>query len=87
MCRGQLARLPALPANARYVMHSNECYDWGAVGWLLLRSGKIDLSRFKYFVITNSSVRGPFLPPYISVSALTRSSSSIGTLVIHDLLK
>ena len=69
LCCGQVARLPILPTNARYILHKNECYDWGAVGWLLLRSGKIHLSRFKYFVVTNSSVRGPFLPPYIPVRA------------------
>jgi hypothetical protein len=34
-------RLPALPANARYVAHANECYDWGTFGWLLLRSGQV----------------------------------------------
>ncbi len=27
--------LPALPRNARYVVHKNECYDWGTFGWLL----------------------------------------------------
>ena len=27
--------LPLLPRNARYVMHANECYDWGTFGWLL----------------------------------------------------
>ena len=24
-----LAGLPVLPANARYVLHANECFDWG----------------------------------------------------------
>ncbi|KAL0029714.1 hypothetical protein WJX79_004145 [Trebouxia sp. C0005] len=59
------ARLPGLPDNAKYVQHKNECYDWGTVGWLLLHSGKVKMSEFKYFVITNSSVRGPFLPSYV----------------------
>jgi hypothetical protein len=29
------ARLPPLPPNARYVLHANECYDWGAYAWAL----------------------------------------------------
>jgi hypothetical protein len=28
-------RLPALPSNARYIWHQNECYDWGTFGWLV----------------------------------------------------
>lgn len=64
----QFARLPGLPDNAKYVQHKNECYDWGTVGWLLLHSGKVKMSEFKYFVITNSSVRGPFLPSYVQVN-------------------
>ena len=31
----ELDDLPLLPRNARYVMHANECYDWGTFGWLL----------------------------------------------------
>ena len=31
----ELDDLPLLPRNARYVMHVNECYDWGTFGWLL----------------------------------------------------
>ena len=27
--------LPALPPNLRFVLHVNECYDWGTLGWLL----------------------------------------------------
>ena len=71
----QFASLPKLPRNAKYIQHRNECYDWGALGWLLLRSGKVNMSKFTYFVITNSSVRGPFLPSYIQV----KQQSSGGT--------
>lgn len=28
-------RLPPLPANARFVLHQNECYDWGTYSWAL----------------------------------------------------
>lgn len=27
-------RLPRLPPNARYVLHENECYDWGTYAWV-----------------------------------------------------
>lgn len=30
-------QLPVLPANARYMHHANECYDWGTFGWVLQR--------------------------------------------------
>ena len=62
-------RLPSLPANARYVLHINECMDWGTVGWLLLlpesHPDHVDTSRYRYFFLLNSSVRGPFLPAYL----------------------
>ena len=60
-------KLPSLPSNAQYVYHENECYDWGTFGWLL-DSGHVDASKFQYFIFMNSSVRGPFLPPYWPVS-------------------
>lgn len=28
-------RLPALPSNAEYALHRNECYDWGTYEWAL----------------------------------------------------
>ncbi|KAL0053416.1 hypothetical protein WJX82_005424 [Trebouxia sp. C0006] len=60
-----LEKLPRLPPNAKYVQHKNECYDWGTFGWLLLKSGHVSPSKYKFIVLTNSSVRGPYLPPYI----------------------
>eukprot|EP00892_Ulva_mutabilis_P000943 jgi/Ulvmu1/1084/UM105_0043.1 len=56
--------LPQLPANARYVRHENRCYDWGTFGWAL-QSGVVSTEGYKYFIFLNSSVRGPFLPPYL----------------------
>ncbi len=47
----------------RYEFHENRCFDWGTVGWTL-RSGKVDITGYKYFIIMNSSVRGPFTPAY-----------------------
>lgn len=58
----QLEKLPRLPPNAKYVQHKNECYDWGTFGWLLLKSGHVSPSKYKFIVLTNSSVRGPYLP-------------------------
>ena len=55
--------LPALPSNARYVLHANACYDWGTMGWLL-SSGRVDASKYKFLLFLNSSTRGPFLPAY-----------------------
>lgn len=53
-----------MPVN-RYEFHENRCFDWGTVGWAL-RSGKVDITGYKYFIIMNSSVRGPFTPAYFS---------------------
>lgn len=55
--------LPTLPPNAKYIKHTNECYDWGTIGWVL-QSGYADPSIYRYFIFMNSSVRGPFIPPY-----------------------
>ena len=55
-----------LPSNARILTHANQCYDWGTFGWLL-RSGDVTVKKYKYFVLLNSSVRGPYLPVYVPV--------------------
>ena len=46
-------------------LSSQRCRDLGSIGWLLFESGKVQLSRYKYFVFVNPSVRGPFVPSYI----------------------
>lgn len=56
--------LPKLPANARYLMHPNQCYDWGTFGWAI-NSTHVNASRYQYFIFMNSSVRGPFMPSYL----------------------
>lgn len=63
----QKVTLPKLPKHARYVRHTNRCYDWGTFGWLLL-SGKVDPRQYRYYFFINCSVRGPFLPSYAQVS-------------------
>ncbi len=55
--------LPPLPRNGKYVRHTNECFDWGTVGWAI-KEGHAQPHLYKYFIVMNSSVRGPFLPPY-----------------------
>ncbi len=66
----QNVSLPELPMHAQYVPHANECYDWGSYGWLLLRSGHVNVTAYRYFFFINSSVRGPFMPAYARVRGL-----------------
>lgn len=61
--------LPALPSNARMVFHDNRCFDWGTFGWALT-AGIQNVAAYKHIIFMNSSVRGPFLPPYWPVSFL-----------------
>lgn len=65
----QTSLLPPLPPHARYLFHENVCYDWGTFGWLLMESGHVDYRRYRYFFFINSSVRGPYMPPYARVRA------------------
>lgn len=74
----QLPRLPK--GNAHYIQHENKCYDYGSIGWFFDKytfnnpwrneasitntNLRFDLARYKYFIFMNSSIRGPFLPPY-----------------------
>jgi hypothetical protein len=76
----QEVELPPLPANAKYVYHPNECYDWGTIGWLLFESKIVKAARYKYFIIVNSSVRGPFLPPVVPVSRESPPTARLGDL-------
>ncbi|CAF4827472.1 unnamed protein product [Rotaria sp. Silwood1] len=55
--------LPKLPSNAHYIQHENECYDFGTVGWFLSQN-IINISLYKYFILMNASVRGPFFATY-----------------------
>lgn len=60
------ASLPQLPRNARYLFHENKCYDWGTFGWVFEET-KVNTNLYKSIIFMNSSVRGPFLPPYFPV--------------------
>lgn len=63
--------------NAHYIQHENKCFDFGTYGWFFneftfgnpwtnqkQQSTKINIKKYKYFIFINSSVRGPFFPPY-----------------------
>ena len=70
--RGETAwrgELPALPPNARYVLHQNECFDWGTFGWLIrlppTHADAVNASAYRYFITLNTSIRGPFLPQFL----------------------
>lgn len=61
------------PPTLQILIHKNECYDIGTLGWFFA-SGTVELSSYKYFIFLNASVRGPFLPAYWPVSAGALSS-------------
>ena len=55
----------SLTPRARLSARTND--RQGTFGWLLLHSGLVDRRRYRFFVFVNSSVRGPFMPPYAQV--------------------
>lgn len=57
--------LEKVPPQSIVLTHKNECYDTGTFGWALSHSLVSPLlSSYKYFLMLNSSVRGPFLQPF-----------------------
>ena len=77
------SELPPLPPNALYVQHENECLDWGTASWALAlphnHSAHVDPTAYRYFIILNSSVRGPLLPSWLdSASDLDHSAQCSG---------
>lgn len=59
--------LPDLPANAEY-LSIRGCYELGHVGKVLagLSTVQVHINQYEYFVWVDSSVRGPFLPSYLT---------------------
>lgn len=50
------------PSHVTILHRPNACYDWGAFGWALQHPTVTERSAgYKYWVMLNSSVRGPFL--------------------------
>ena len=65
---GPLPQLPPLVGiRAKYLLHENVCFDWGAFGWAI-RNGFVRVTKYTHFVFVNSSVRGPFVPTYVRES-------------------
>lgn len=58
---------PPFPAHVLQLVKEGECYSWGAFGWLL-NSGKVAVKKYRFFVLVDASVRGPFIAPYVPVS-------------------
>ncbi len=59
--------LPDLPVNAEY-FSIRGCYELGHVGQVLsgLSKVQVNIKKYQYFVWLDSSVRGPFLPSYLT---------------------
>lgn len=75
-------KLPILPSNAHYIHHENKCFDLGTVGWFLA-SNTVDTTKYKYLIVLNSSVRGPFIVAYYDSSVWYR----IFTRRLNDQIK
>ncbi|CAF1408254.1 unnamed protein product [Adineta ricciae] len=71
--------MPPIPkSNAFYLQHENKCFDYGTIGWFFdtytighpwkqtspAIANPVNLRKYKYFIFMNSSIRGPFFPPY-----------------------
>lgn len=57
--------LMKVPPRSIVLPHKNKCYDTGTFGWALTHPSVSPLvPSYKYFVMLNSSVRGPFLQPF-----------------------
>ncbi|CAF4844162.1 unnamed protein product, partial [Rotaria sp. Silwood1] len=93
-------------SSAYYIQHENKCFDFGTVGWffdhyavgnpwknysVIDNNRTINLTTYKYFIFMNSSVRGPFFPPYFIELAYKSNINyywySIFTNRINDYVK
>lgn len=54
--------IPMLP-NVMVIRRPNTCYDLGAHGEVL--DNRIDIKKYRRFILLNSTVRGPFLPYWV----------------------
>ncbi len=55
-------RLPKLPPNAAYLRTERCTGTWGAIDAV---ARALPVAAHEYFLVVDSSVRGPFLPPYV----------------------
>jgi hypothetical protein len=57
--------LPQNAPNIKVIRRNNSCFDLGSEAEVL-RSNDYELTKnYKYFILMNGSVRGPFLPTYV----------------------
>ena len=87
MSEDSVMDMPDLPKNAKYIHHKNECFDWGTFGWAI-GTNQVDVGRYKFIIFLNSSVRGPFIPPYWPVrlhSMVSRPKKYSGQLGLVSL--
>ena len=61
---GGLMALAAKRPNVRVLPRPNACYDGGTIGEVLRAHPELLKGAYGYYVLMNSSVRGPFLPRY-----------------------
>lgn len=69
-------RLPTLPANAQYLRTEQCTGTWGAIDAVM---GLLSVPDYQYFVVVDSSVRGPFLPPYLASSSSLNEDEDVNT--------
>ncbi|KAL6776645.1 hypothetical protein ACKKBF_B30390 [Auxenochlorella protothecoides x Auxenochlorella symbiontica] len=79
--------MPELPPNAKYISTTACTGTWGALGAI---EEQVDATKFPFVVVVDSSVRGPFLPPYAAgvmhwteafTSRLTKSVKMVGSAI------
>lgn len=82
------AVLPDLPSNAQYVS-VRACFELGHVGMVFsgLTKAEVNLQQYQYFVWLDSTVRGPFMPSYVSRSADPPAWHSFLTSRLSDTVK
>jgi hypothetical protein len=56
--------LPKNRSNIRVVRRTNDCFDMGSYGAVLMEDNKAMVKRYKRFILMNSSIRGPFIPDW-----------------------
>ena len=59
--------------NVKLQRGQTSCSDFAGLGWFL--RSRLTSSGYAYFVLLNTSVRGPLLPPYAQVRKRTSSQA------------
>ena len=61
----EFPKLPTLPPNAEYIkLEVGACTStWGAIAEAM---GALPVPDYEYFIVIDSAVRGPYLPPYVT---------------------